>query len=436
MRAMARATNGDRLKLDLIESGRCRVPALCVLAKVVTRASARQVCLAFAQALSTYGLPDEVLTDNGTQFTGRLLRPLAILARPSSSGSVGRTASSSASPRWPAPRRPARSSASTRPCARCSKSTGPSPTPRRPRPPSTPGGRTTTRTGRISPWTWPLPPAASCLVPAPSPTSCSPLSCGVLHGAVVITPEEEPEHFVPEPNGAEEDLHAVEFSRVFPACGNLSIGEQQVWIGPKWAGRTVSFWADTVSVHVSLDRQHLKTVPSRLSINSLQRLVAEGAVPAGPPPRTPAATGLRACGCHLGTRAHSERGRAGVAGRHAVPRGLSLRGRAGAHRLGRRCRPRCARWVVARSFRRALPPAKRQRLQGARLADATALRTEPLVVARRVSSSGSIRVGGQQVVVGSSHRRKIVEVLVEHRYLRIRRTRQHLRPWPATPRRR
>ena len=75
--------------------------------------------------------------------------------------------------------------------------------------------------------------------------------------------------------------------------------------------------------------------------------------------------------------------------------------------------------VVARSFPCALPPTKRQRLQGARVADATALRTELLVVARRVSSSGSIRVGGQQVVVGSSHRRKIVEVLVEHRYLRI-----------------
>jgi uncharacterized Fe-S cluster-containing radical SAM superfamily protein len=75
--------------------------------------------------------------------------------------------------------------------------------------------------------------------------------------------------------------------------------------------------------------------------------------------------------------------------------------------------------VVARSFACALPPAKRQRLQGARVAETVDLRTEPLVVARRVSSSGVIRVGGQRVVVGSSHRRKIVEVLVEHRYLRI-----------------
>ena len=47
----------------------------CVLAKVVRRATARQVCLAFTQAMSTYGIPDEVLTDNGIQFTGRLIKP-------------------------------------------------------------------------------------------------------------------------------------------------------------------------------------------------------------------------------------------------------------------------------------------------------------------------------------------------------------------------
>ena len=75
--------------------------------------------------------------------------------------------------------------------------------------------------------------------------------------------------------------------------------------------------------------------------------------------------------------------------------------------------------VVVRSFACALPPDKRQRLQGARVAEKVDLRTEPLVVARRVSSSGVIGVGGQRVVVGSAHRRKIVEVLVEPRYLRI-----------------
>jgi transposase len=35
----------------------------CVLAKVVRRATARAISLAFAQAMSTYGVPDEVLSD-------------------------------------------------------------------------------------------------------------------------------------------------------------------------------------------------------------------------------------------------------------------------------------------------------------------------------------------------------------------------------------
>src|ERR671932_1075687 len=43
----------------------------CVMATVVVRATGRAVCLAFAQALQRYGVPEEVLTDNGKQFTDR-----------------------------------------------------------------------------------------------------------------------------------------------------------------------------------------------------------------------------------------------------------------------------------------------------------------------------------------------------------------------------
>ncbi|MEU8189226.1 IS481 family transposase, partial [Micromonospora carbonacea] len=43
----------------------------CVIAQVVRRATGRAVCLAFAEGLRRFGVPEEVLTDNGKQFTDR-----------------------------------------------------------------------------------------------------------------------------------------------------------------------------------------------------------------------------------------------------------------------------------------------------------------------------------------------------------------------------
>ena len=43
----------------------------CVSAQLMRRATARPVCEAFAAAMRRYGVPAEVLTDNGRQFTGR-----------------------------------------------------------------------------------------------------------------------------------------------------------------------------------------------------------------------------------------------------------------------------------------------------------------------------------------------------------------------------
>ena len=47
----------------------------CVIAKAVLRATARPVCQAFLDAMSIYGVPEEVLSDNGTVFTGRFIKP-------------------------------------------------------------------------------------------------------------------------------------------------------------------------------------------------------------------------------------------------------------------------------------------------------------------------------------------------------------------------
>jgi transposase InsO family protein len=43
----------------------------CIAAGLVIRATARAVCEVFSTAMKTYGIPDEVLTDNGKVFTGR-----------------------------------------------------------------------------------------------------------------------------------------------------------------------------------------------------------------------------------------------------------------------------------------------------------------------------------------------------------------------------
>jgi transposase InsO family protein len=47
----------------------------CVSAQAMTTATGRAVCRALVAALARYGVPQEVLTDNGKQFTGRFGRP-------------------------------------------------------------------------------------------------------------------------------------------------------------------------------------------------------------------------------------------------------------------------------------------------------------------------------------------------------------------------
>jgi transposase InsO family protein len=65
-------TDGTELKLI---SGLDDHSRFCVIATVVRRGTARAVCRAFLTAMRIYGIPDEVLTDNGKQFTGRFGKP-------------------------------------------------------------------------------------------------------------------------------------------------------------------------------------------------------------------------------------------------------------------------------------------------------------------------------------------------------------------------
>ena len=366
-------------------------------------------------------LPDEVLSDNGTQFTGRLIKPqlrvevlfericrenditqrFTKVASPTTTGKIERIhqtmreiledhppfASSEAAQRafdgWRAEYNELRPHQSLE-----------------------------------------MATPASLFVPRPDTVAdlVLPPELSVLAGdeRVVIEPADEPEHFEEEPVDPFNDVRAVELTRVVPPSGNISISEQQIWIGPRWAGRVIELWADTVSVHVSMEGEHLKTVPSRLSVHSLHRLIREGASEGGPPPRGPAATGLRAANATLEfERSVNGVGLVGIGGKQFRV-GFDLAGQRVRIHLEGDVGHVVRDGVVIRSFACALDPAKRQRLQGARLPDGKPVgSTEPILVGRRVSSSGSVIVGGQHVYVGIAHRRKIVDVLVEPRYLKI-----------------
>jgi hypothetical protein len=54
--------------------------------------------------------------------------------------------------------------------------------------------------------------------------------------------------------------------------------------GPHRAGLTVRFWADIDVIHLLIGGSRVKSVRSHLTMAGLRRLVADGAVNAGPPP--------------------------------------------------------------------------------------------------------------------------------------------------------
>jgi transposase InsO family protein len=393
----------------------------CVIAKVVRRATGRQVSLAFAQAMSTYGVPDEVLSDNGTQFTGRLLKPafrtevlfericrdndivqrFTKVASPTTTGKIERLHQTMREFLEDQP-----------PFATIEAAQRAFNTWR--------GEYNETRPHQSKDMATP----ASLFVPRPDSVAdlVVPPELSVLCGdeRVVIEPDDEAELFEESPVDPFDDIRAVELTRVVPPSGTISISEQQIWIGPRSAGRVIEVWADTVSVHVSMEGGHLKTVPSRLSVHSLHRLMREGATEAGPPPRGPAATGLRAANATLEfERTVNGVGLVSIGGRQFSV-GFDLAGQRVRIHLEGDVGHVVRDGVVRRSFACALEPAKRQRLQGARLPDGKPVgATEPILVGRRVNSSGSVIVGGQRVYVGLAHRRKVVDVLVEPRYLKI-----------------
>ena len=112
----------------------------CVIAKVAERATSRAVCLALAAALARFGVPEEITTDNGKQFTDRFGRHGARNGEVLSGKICRHNGITRRLTARPHRTRTGRPGASTAPSARTSlMSPGRLPAWRRRRPPSMPG---------------------------------------------------------------------------------------------------------------------------------------------------------------------------------------------------------------------------------------------------------------------------------------------------------
>ena len=173
-------------------------------------------------------------------------------------------------------------------------------------------------------------------------------------------------------------------------------------------GRPVRLWAGLDRVHVLLAGHRIKTLPSRLDARDLARLVAAGATPAGPPP-LPAPSGTT---IEL-ERTVNASGNLSI-GDHVISAGLPLAGQRVTLRLDGPVAHILSGGAVVRTVACPVPEDARARLRGARAGTAAPpCLPEPVQVNRRVSSRGTIMIGGQRIQVGLPHAGKIAEITIE-----------------------
>ena len=404
----------DGTELKLI-SGIDDCSRFCVIATVVRRAYARAICRAFVAAMRLYGILDEVLTDNGKQFTGRFGRPRPaevlfericrkngirqLLTRPYSPTTTGKVE------RWhqtlqtdflndagPFESVEAAQAGVDAWCHEYNHER-----PHQSLDMATPASRFR-----------PSPPEAGEELSLWMPADLEPLT------SPAPGPGDEPA--VTEPASW---AGAIEVDRVVPPSGNMWAGGQQFWLSPARAGQTVTLWMDTATVHLSIGGWRVKTVPSRLTEVDLARLRRADGRPAGPPPAGPFPGALAASKC-----IEVERLVNGVGGvtllNQLVLVGFPLAGQRARLRLdGNVMHVITQDGQLWRTLPCPIPPGQRHRLQGVRLAGPAPLPEAAIAVQRRVSARGGIQVARQRIQVGMTHAGKIVTVIPENNSFRL-----------------
>jgi transposase InsO family protein len=414
-----------------------------VMAAVVERATGRAVCLALAAALAKYGVPGEILSDNGKQFTDRfgkggevlfdkicrkngIQHQLTAPASPNQNGKVERfhgtlrrellddvepftslEQAQQAVDAWvheynhDRPHQGLDGQVPVSPAQRFA-ATGQDERDLLPLwlPPTLASNGTTVNTTSVGDTT-PAPSEA-----AAEPGQFEPASPAIGRSTTSST--------------------AVEFDRVVPPSGNMVLVKRQIWLGPARAGQVVRFWADCDLIHLLIGGARVKTLRSHLSVNDLARLNAGGAVPAGQPPLPPPEP-VRAAGAGQGfaavevERSIARNGRVCLAGQ-SVPAAEILAGR----HVGIRIEPATLLFfdVDTRELLRARPnPLTAEqiaRLRGSRPAGPPPRpATEPVRVQRRASNCGVVMVVGQKVALGRVHAYRTVTIAVSETTLAI-----------------
>jgi transposase InsO family protein len=282
-----------------------------VSAAVLAVPSGRAVADAFTAAMKAYGVPSEVLTDNGKQFTGRFTKPrpaevlfervcrehgiTAKLTGPYSPTTTGKVE------RWHRTLRrellddcgPFADLPSAQAAISAWVHAYNHARPHQALDMATPAAlfRPGVSPDRGPPATARRPPAEAAAAAGPVPR-------------LALSPPGQ----------------AVEFETAVSPAGVLSVlpRVQRLKLGPAMAGQAARVWADEVTVHVTVGGRLIKTAPSSLGAEDLAELRMRGAAPAGPPPAMPAPA--RAGALPAGTvievsRTVNADGNAGLAGR-------------------------------------------------------------------------------------------------------------------------
>ncbi|MEU6611585.1 IS481 family transposase [Streptomyces shenzhenensis] len=412
-----------------------------VVAEVVVRPTGRDVCSAFVAAMQRYGVPTEMLTDNGKQFTGRFTKPrpaevlfericrengivqrLTKRRSPTTTGKIERfhgtlrrefldhvgpfasvADAQEAISAWVHSYNHARPHQSLDMAAPVSRF----------------------RPSRADT-------AASLLTAEPSIAAVLPLQSTAPAIETTASPIQRPV-----------SLGAIEFEREVPPCGHFALfhGGQDIWVGPAFAGRTVTVWADDRSIHVTMEGYLLKTFASRTSLEDLARIRDKfSGRPAGPPPAAPALPRHRGRPqLRPGTAVEVDRAvtRDGVVGLgdRDVMLSRTLAGSRVVLRMDEHLLHAISNGRVVKTMPLPIPPGRLPLLKGVRAAAGPLPPggpARPLTVQRLVNKTGRVMVARQSLLIGYTHRGKTVNVIVEDTHFRVIHNGTELAVFPRT----